>query len=195
MPDEASCANEPTNSVAAAAARDALAAIEAQLAELRRTFDEKIRDDASKGELFEKLYADLARYRDDFVFASITRRVLSDVMQLFDRVDTLLGDGVLAGMQPAEIADHVRSFRTEILQMLRRQEVSIVDPNPGSFDETIQEAVDVRPVSRREDDQRVVAVVRRGFRYRGRLLRPESVVVGRFKAVEEGSDDGQGDRY
>lgn len=197
MPDEAYSAEHGANR-SAADASEALAccaAVHAQLADLRRAFDEKIRDDAAKGELFAKLYADLARYRDDFVFANITGRVLKDVVQLFDRVDDLLGAGVLAGMQPEEIAEHLRSFRSEILHMLRRQEVSIVDTSPGSFDEMVQEAVDVVPVAHREDDQKIVAVLRRGFRHRGRLLRPESVVVGRFKAINEEQGDGQGNRH
>lgn len=84
----------------------------------------------------------------------------------------------------------MRSFRGEILQSLRRQEVSIIDDGPGSFDDTVQEAVEVAAVPRREDDQKVLAVVHRGFRHRGRLLRPERVVVGRFNGVEEGQGNG-----
>lgn len=102
---------------------------------------------------FEKLYRDLANYRDDFVFANITRRVLTDLIRLFDRVDALVEEDSVAHLQREDILDHVRSFRSEILQALRRQEVSIIDDGPGSFDEMVQEAVDVAAVPRREDDQ------------------------------------------
>ncbi|MEF8733828.1 MAG: nucleotide exchange factor GrpE [Candidatus Accumulibacter meliphilus] len=160
------------------------------MAELHRVFEEKIRDDVTKGDLFEKLYRDLANYRDDFVFANITRRVFTDLIRLFDRVDALVEEDSVAHLQREDILDQVRSFRSEILQALRRQEVSIIDDGPGSFDEMVQEAVDVAAVPRREDDQKVLTVVSRGFRHRGRLLRPECVVVGRFNGVEEGQDNG-----
>jgi molecular chaperone GrpE (heat shock protein) len=194
MPDDTSDLDAPVDAPSAEGARDAFApwctAVNAQLAELRRLFEEKIRDDVTKGDLFEKLYSDMANYRDDFVFANITRRVLTDLIRLFDRVDALIGEGAIVHLQREDILDHVRSFRGEILQSLRRQEVSIIDDGPASFDDTVQEAVEVAAVPRREDDQKVLAVVHRGFRHRGRLLRPERVVVGRFNGVEEGQDNG-----
>ena len=194
MSDDTSHFDTPADAPSAERTRDALApwcaAVNAQLAELHRVFEEKIRDDVTKGDLFEKLYRDLANYRDDFVFANITRRVLTDLIRLFDRVDALVEEDSVAHLQREDILDHVRSFRSEILQALRRQEVSIIDDGPGSFDEMVQEAVDVAAVPRREDDQKVLTVVSRGFRHRGRLLRPECVVVGRFNGVEEGQDNG-----
>ena len=69
-----------------------------ELTGLRQLFEDKIREDAVRGELFENLYRDLANYRDD---------------------------------------------------------------------------------------QKIVALVRRGFRYRGRVLRPECVIIGRFNADRE----------
>jgi len=66
------------------------AAIDAQLTGLRQLFEEKIREDVARGDLFEKLYRDLANYRDDFLFNNVTRRVLDDLIRLFDRVDRLL---------------------------------------------------------------------------------------------------------
>ncbi|MGH8524827.1 MAG: nucleotide exchange factor GrpE, partial [Gammaproteobacteria bacterium] len=85
-----------------------------------------------------------------------------------------------------DLIDHVRSFRDEILQVLRRQEVSLIESKPGMFNEACQEAIDTRLVSHPEEDQQVVGIVRRGFSYRGRLLRPEEVVVGKFVESEEG---------
>ena len=58
------------------------------------------------------------------------------------------------------------------------------------FDESVQEAVDVGSVSQRDEEQKVLTVVRKGFRYRGRLFRPEGVVVGRSIDCKEGDGDG-----
>ena len=78
------------------------ARIEAQLSELLHLVQHRLQDDLVKGQLFEKLYHDLTHYRDDFVFKYITQRIFSDVISLFDRVDTVLRDEALAQM-PATI--------------------------------------------------------------------------------------------
>jgi molecular chaperone GrpE (heat shock protein) len=155
------------------------------LAGLRQLFEDKIREDSARGDLFEKLYRDLAKYRDDFLFNHVIRQVLVDLVGLFDRVDGLLKDAAPERRQEIDPIAYIASFRTEILQALRRQEVQLVENSPAVFDESLQEAVDTAPVARQEDDQKVVTVVRRGFRYRGRVLRPECVIVGRCDADRE----------
>ena len=59
----------------------------------------------------------------------------------------------------------MRSFRGELLQTLRRQDVLMIDQSPGVFNETFQEAIAARPVPQAEE-QKVLEVVRRGFRTR-----------------------------
>src|SRR3954462_11308147 len=66
--------------------------IDERLAELANLFRARIEDDASKGQLFEQLPRDLDRYREDFVFTNITRRIFTDMLQLFDRVDAALDE-------------------------------------------------------------------------------------------------------
>lgn len=164
--------------------------VDEQLAELSKLFHARIEDDGIKSQLFEQLYLDLSRYRDDFVFTSITRRIFTDVLRLFDRVDATLDDRTLPALSRDDLVAHLTSFRNEILQCLRRQEVLVIDSPPGYFDEAWQEAVETRPVDRCEDDQKVMEVVRKGFTYRGRILRPASVIVGRYIQVKEGHSNG-----
>jgi molecular chaperone GrpE (heat shock protein) len=164
-----------------------------QLTGLRQLFEDKIREDAARGDLFEKLYRDLAKYRDDFLFNHVIRQVLVDLVGLFDRVDGLIRDAAPERRQEIDPIAYIASFRTEILQVLRRREVQLIENGTKAFDDNVQEAVDSAPVARHEDDQKVVAVVRRGFRYRDRVLRPEGVVVGIFDAKRE-SEDGQSNR-
>ena len=154
-----------------------------ELTGLRQLFEDKIREDAARGELFEKLYRDLANYRDDFLFNHVIRRVLIDLIRLFDRVDELVKEGATEQIKEQDRLAHIASFRTEILQALRRQDVNLIEDGPAVFDENVQEAIDT--AARGEDDQKIVALVRRGFRYRGRVLRPECVIIGRFNADRE----------
>lgn len=180
----------PENPVASDALEQRLADTDDKLSKLLLLFQERIQDDLVKGQLFEKLYHDLTNYREDFVFKNITQRVFNDVICLFDRVDGMLGQGILDGMQRDDLIAHVRSFRNEIIQVLRRQEVSLIESKPGRFDETFQEALDTRSVSHPAEDQTVVGILRSGFNYKGRLLRPEQVIVGRFSEKKEGNENG-----
>src|SRR4051794_16813691 len=66
-----------------------------QLTGIIDLFQARIEEDIVKGQLFEQLHQDLARYRDDFVFTSITRRIFTDLLRLFDRVDVTLDDQTL----------------------------------------------------------------------------------------------------
>src|SRR4051812_37385428 len=95
--------------------------IDEQLAQLANLFRARIEDDASKGQLFEQLHRDLARYRDDFVFTNITRRIFTDMLRLFDRVDAALDDRVAHALSRDDLVAHLTSFRNEILHCLRRQ--------------------------------------------------------------------------
>ncbi len=183
-------ATSPENRTTSDALEQWFACTDEKLSKLLLLFQEKIQDDLVKGQLFEKLYHDLTNYREDFVFKNITSRVFTDVIRLFDRVDGMLQPDLLDRMQRDDLIDHVRSFRDEILQVLRRQEVSLIESKPGMFNEACQEAIDIQLVSHPEEDQQVVGIVRRGFSYRGRHLRPEEVVVGKFVESKEGQKDG-----
>jgi molecular chaperone GrpE (heat shock protein) len=176
------------NPVTAGALEHWFASTDDKLSKLLLLFQEKIDDDLIKGQLFERLYQELTNYREDFVFKNVTRRIFTDIIRLFDRVDGILKVEFLDQMQRDDLIDHVLSFRDEILQALRRQEVYLVESEPGTFNEVCQEAVDTRLVNLPQEDQKVVEVVRRGFSYKGHLLRAETVIVGKFGGNKEGDN-------
>ena len=64
--------------------------------------------------------------------------------------------------------------------MLKRYGVTPIDALGQPFDATSHEAVSMAPVTDETQDGRVVAVTREGYAVGDELLRPASVVVGRF---------------
>ena len=178
------------NTVASESLEQRLIGMDDKLSSLLQLFQERIQDDHIKEQLFEKLYNDLAKYREDFVFKNITQRIFNDVILLFDRVDGMLKDEILGQMQRGDLIDHIRSFRKEIIQVLSRHEVSLIESNLGTFDETFQEALSTRSVMHPEEDQGVIEVLVSGFKYKGRLLRPEKVIIGKFSDLSGGDNNG-----
>jgi len=164
---------------------EGMAALEHQLAELRELFETKIFKDKDKGELIRRLYGEVDRYREDFIFKYITKRMYMDLIRLFDRISGLVRFLETTSNVDKDILDNIRSFQKEILHILKRQDVLLIDRETPKFNEEFQEAIDLKPVSRPEDDQTVIEVVRRGFTYHGTILRPEEVVVGKYKEKKE----------
>jgi molecular chaperone GrpE len=160
-----------------------LAPIQAHLERLEALFKEKIHEDERHGQLFSQLMSELEEYRQDFLYKHILGRIFRDLIRLYDTLDqTLKTDEVEAKM----LVSRLRSFREQISRTLNRQEVVLVESTLGTpFDETIQEAVDVRVVEHPEENGKVVEIVRRGFLYQDRLLRPEWVIVGKYHKDQE----------
>jgi molecular chaperone GrpE len=159
----------------------ALERIDGRLTELHLLFENKISDDQQQREWSEHLMTELTNYRDDFLRRHMLSRVLRDLIQLHDTVEQTLQACAL-GTASAEILEsRLRSLREQLVQALQRQDVTLISSSAGSpFDEAVQEAIEVRPTVDAALDGAVVEVVRLGFRDGNRVLRPQSVVVGRY---------------
>jgi molecular chaperone GrpE (heat shock protein) len=172
------------------------ASIEEKLDFLTSLFHEKIQDDTTKADLFDKLYQTLADYRDDFIFKHVLQRVFADLIRLLDTLEDTLEEKTLENLQREDLIDRFRSFQQQILKTLKRQDIVPIESlDSQEFDEAIQEAVDTRPVNSPEADQTVIEVLRKGFKYRERILRSAQVIVGRYdneKVAQDIKDSGIG---
>ncbi len=163
-----------------------LAPVQTRLERLEALLEEKIHEDESQGQLFTQLMSELEEYRQDFIYKHVTARVFRDLIQLYDTLDQTLQAEAVEAVPREALVSRLHSFREQIKRTLRRQEVELIESAPGApFDETAQEAIDVRAVNCVEEDGKVVAVVRHGFRYGERLIRPERVIVGQYQPQQE----------
>ncbi|WP_328473605.1 nucleotide exchange factor GrpE [Actinoplanes sp. NBC_00393] len=159
----------------------ALERIDGRLAGLHQLFENKISDDQQHREWSEHLMTELTNYRDDWLRRHMLSRVLRDLIQLHDTVEQTLQACALGAASAEILQARLRSLREQLVQALQRQDVSPISSGVGTpFDEAVQEAIEVRPTADAALDGAVVEVVRLGFRDGRRVLRPESVVVGRY---------------
>jgi molecular chaperone GrpE (heat shock protein) len=167
----------------------ALAGIELRLDQLQALFETKILDDEQHRQWYAGLTSELEAYRQDFVFKHVTSKVFRDLIQLYDTVNQTLDAAVLGTASRDDLVSRFEILRKGLLRTLSRQDVGVISAEVGTpFDETEQEAIDVRPVDRPEDDGTVLEVARPGFRYGSRILRPQSVIVGRYESKDGGRD-------
>jgi hypothetical protein len=113
------------------------------------------------------------------------RPLYTGLIGLYDRVRR--SEDFLRGDEDAEAV--LRDLREELLSLLEAEGVEPIRAAPGSpFDRDLQSAAAAEPADAPEDDWTVGRVVRDGFRCGARVLRPQSVVVRRWRGGPSGGD-------
>lgn len=143
-------------------------------------FSARLTYDRAKEAAFDRLYADFDALRRDAAGETV-RPILLDLILLYDRMESTHQQLLSVGGPGASISiETLRSFTAELLEVLARRDVELVPNLSASFDPSHQRAVGVEPAEDASHHHEVVRIVRRGFRHRERILRPEDVIVRRF---------------
>jgi molecular chaperone GrpE len=115
--------------------------------------------------------------------------VFREVVGTLDNLERALG----ASGGPGELREGVELTYRELKGLLEAHDVFVVDPAAGeAFDPSVQEALLHEPVPGFAEGS-VAEVLRKGYSFGDRLLRPALVKVAKRDGSEEaGSDDGEG---
>jgi molecular chaperone GrpE (heat shock protein) len=146
---------------------------------LRRTVDVRLSEDPVREQAFEKLYAELKDYKDGFVDEA-ERPLLLDLLLLYDSMNWFHAQLVKRELAPDALADSFQFLLDELLEVLYRRDVVPMDPKDG-FDPTLHRAVQLQKAGGPDDDNRIAQVLKRGFLRKDKPLRPEEVVVYKWK--------------
>ncbi len=143
--------------------------------------------------LFDSLHEELRSYKDGFLLEVFHRPIVRDLITLYDDLSALHRQCcAFLGEREGDISSavrHVRNFATNLdhtlhslIEILARMEVQRLDSSTGRvLDKKKQRAVSVEIAESQEEDQLIVASVKPGFIWRERLLRPEEVVIKKWK--------------
>jgi molecular chaperone GrpE (heat shock protein) len=135
--------------------------------------------------LFDSLHEELLRYRDNFLRESLQKPFVRDLIVLFDDLNTLAQQLGAAAAEKrrdrlAHWRDNLDNAIHALIEILHRLEVSEVDAK-DFVDLSVHKVVSFEPCEFAEDDGRIVMRVKRGFMWRGNVLRPEEVIAKRFQ--------------
>jgi molecular chaperone GrpE len=150
-----------------------------QLDDLAGLVRSRLSYDQTKEQAFDRLYAELDALKKNAALDSI-KPLLLDLILLYDRMEH--ARQIAADAQGILSTEILQSFIHELLEVLYRRDVSLIEAGPSSFDYNQQKAVGVVDVTDPAEHQRIHQVVRRGFRLGERTLRPEEVIVCRVLA-------------
>ncbi len=146
---------------------------------VQETVQTRMAEDPIREAAFERLYAELKDYKEDFV-AKSERPLLLDLLLLYDSFIWFQQSLLKQEMSPEVIADSFQFLIDELLEVLYRRDV-VPMQKTEVFDRTAQRAVKVVAAERAEDDSRIAQVLKRGFVRNDKSLRPEEVVVFKWR--------------
>lgn len=142
-----------------------------ELSELRDLFRSRLYEDTSKQQLYDELYRQL-RFAQQGLVDQFIAPLVRELLLVLDRIDALR-----AGVS-AESAELLMSVHDELVEVLSRRGLRLVDAAGERFDPTRHEAVGRVEVTEPDQVGQIVEVRRPGYQLEDRLLRPAQVVVG-----------------
>jgi molecular chaperone GrpE len=160
--------------------RKSNASIEDQLSKLRELYIDKIQVDELKNKQFEIMVEELQRYKTNFIYDTIQKKIFQELIGINDRIEDFLKVNI-DSISRDEIIQYVSSFRNQILQILNSQGVEQLQVKGNKFDPKFQEAVAVVSADIPEQDLEIEEISQQGFIYDNKkILRPQKVVVKRY---------------
>jgi molecular chaperone GrpE (heat shock protein) len=136
--------------------------------------------------LFDSLHQELIKYRDNFLYESLQKPFIRDLLVLFDDLSALSSQ-LQTAMEGSESKhgklgqwrQNLENAIHSLTEILHRMEVNEIEPRE-MVDRAYHRVVSHEPADYAEDDGRIVMRVKRGFLWRDQVLRPEEVVAKRF---------------
>jgi molecular chaperone GrpE len=107
------------------------------------------------------------------------RELLADLLDVLDNLDRAI-DAAKTNASMDALLQGVEMVRRQFLAKLESLGVTRIDSDGQSFDPQLHEAVSAVPAHSPEQDNRIVGVVRHGYRIGDDVLRPASVAVAKL---------------
>jgi molecular chaperone GrpE (heat shock protein) len=155
-----------------------------ELSKLRVLFNQRLSYDIIKEKAFERLYEELDNIKSNDAFEKRKSHFL-DLILLHDRMGSLQDKPELC----KEDRCSFKSLKEELIEILSREEIDLIETKGALFDPEYQQAVGTEKVDSAAESGKVVLIVRKGFRYRDRLLRPEEVIVTRYEKINSNTEE------
>ena len=162
---------------------EALRRLTHEVGEMRKMVHDRLANDKVREKAFDQLYDELKQYKEDFLFQA-EKPLLLDLLLFYDSLNWFQEALVKGEMSPDVIADSFQYLIDEFLEVLYRRDVVPMEEST-TFDRTTHKAVKVQDTDDERADQRIAQVLKRGFARAEKQLRPEEVVIMRYRGRKD----------
>ena len=162
----------------AAGAEEQFRKIDEQLTSIRST-------ESVNQQLFDSLHAELLKYRDNFLHESLQKPFIHDLVYLYDHLNGLCDQLSTVAQEKGKRSrvsqwrDNLENAIHSLVEILHRFDVKEIEPRER-VDRACHRVISYEPADFPEEDGAIVMRVKRGFVWRGKLIRPEEVIAKRF---------------
>src|SRR3984893_16632165 len=162
----------------AAAFAEQFRKIDEQLASIRST-------ESVNQQLFDSLHSELLKYRDNFLHESLQKPFIHDLVYLYDHLNGLCDQLSTVSQEKGKRSrvsqwrDNLENAIHSLVEILHRFDVKEIEPRER-VDRACHRVISYEPADFPEEDGSIVMRVKRGFVWRGKLIRPEEVIAKRF---------------
>ena len=158
----------------------------AQFAKIEEHLSAIRKSESVNQRLFDSLHDELLTYRDNFLHESLHKPFIRDLIVLFDDLSALSDQ-----MATTDGSEQKRSRMTQwrqnldnavhaLIEILNRLEVTEVEAKER-VDLSVHKVVSYEPAEYIEDEGRIVMRLKRGFMWRGKVLRPAEIIAKKFE--------------
>jgi molecular chaperone GrpE (heat shock protein) len=136
-------------------------------------------------QLFDSLHGELLKYRDNFLHESLQKPFIHDLVYLYDHLNGLYEQLSSAAQEKGKRSrvsqwrDNLENAIHSLVEILHRFDVREIEPRER-VDRAFHRVINFEPADFPEEDGTIVMRVKRGFVWRGKLIRPEEVIAKRF---------------
>jgi molecular chaperone GrpE (heat shock protein) len=153
------------------------------LNEIKEVIQGRLEYDAVKEKAFDKLYEEMKRQKESFdMLDRAVKPILSDLLLLFDsmkKFELSLTDNQNENNE--KISQDFKYVLDELIEILYRQEVIPIEESLSeTFNSKIHKATKTENAENKDEDFKITNIVRSGFIWRDKVLRPQEVVIKRF---------------
>lgn len=160
---------------------------------LRALLDQK---NGVNHKMFAALHEELKGYKDGFLLESVHKPIIRDLISLYDDLSTIhrqMQEAVeeacpAPGSMESALLDRLKTVAMNVehncgflLEVLARLEVTPVAAVTGKLDMRTQRVTSVEVAGEPGEDGDIVRTLKLGFMWKGRIMRPEEVVIKKWK--------------
>ncbi len=161
---------------------------------LQKHLDQSHKVETANQRLFDVMHNELKGYKDNFLFDALQKPIIRDLLALFDdlcgqarRLARFLKENPPCDETQAALRielqashDNINNTVFFIIEVLNRLDVTILAGDDTALDLKLHKVVGVDVTHDEEEKNRIAKVVRPGFLWKDRVLRPTDVIIKKY---------------